>query len=167
MKATLENAALPSEVVAQIEAGLAEVKQLMPYLVGLSTEDHKSLNVLGRKSTQFVQRAVESVRQNPELAPSFLDAEALTRNYTLYNNLLIVLEPVQQLERMIADTLMVAGNLAYTDALDYYNSVQRAAKSNVPGAEAVNENLKTRFKKKARGGSALQQNVKAMGQAPA
>jgi hypothetical protein len=150
MKANLENAALPSEVVAQIEAKVAEIKQMMPYLVGLSTTDHQKLNILGRKSTQFVQRAVESVRQNPELAPSFLDAEVLERNYTLYNNLLTVLEPVQHLERMISDTLMVAGNLAYTDALDYYNTVKRAAKSNVPGAEAVSENLKTRFRQSSR-----------------
>jgi hypothetical protein len=119
----------------------------MPYLVGLSSNDHMKLNILGSKSTQFVQRAVESVRQNPELAPSFLDAEEMERNYALYNNLLTVLEPVQQLERMIADTMMVAGNLAYKDALDYYNSVKRAAKSNVPGAESVSESLKTRFKK--------------------
>jgi hypothetical protein len=150
MKANLENAALPSEVVAQIEAKVAEIKQTMPYLVGLSTTDHQKLNILGRKSTQFVQRAVESVRQNPELAPSFLDAEVLERNYALYNNLLTVLEPVQQLERMISDTLMVAGNLAYKDALDYYNTVKRAAKSNVPGAEAVSENLKTRFRQTSR-----------------
>lgn len=150
MIANLENAALPQEVVAQIEAKVAEIEQLMPYLLGLSTTDRQKLNILGRKSTQFVQRAVESVRQNPELAPSFLDAEVLERNYALYNNLLTVLEPVQQLERMISDTLMVAGNRAYTDALDYYNTVKRAAKSNVPGAEAVSENLKTRFRKASR-----------------
>jgi hypothetical protein len=147
MKVTLENSALPSEVAVQIEAKIAEIKQLMPYLVGLTSTDHQKLNILGRKSTQFVQRAVESMRQNPELAPSFLDAEALASNYALYNSLLAVLEPVQQLERMISDTMMVAGNLAYRDALDYYNTVKRAAKSNVPGAEAVSENLKTRFKK--------------------
>ena len=150
MKANLENAALPSEVVAQIEAKVAEIKQLMPYLVGLSTTDHQKLNILGRKSTQFVQRAVESVRQNPELAPSFLDAVVLERNYALYNSLITILEPVQHLERMIADTMMVAGNLDYTDALDYYNTVKRAAKSNVPGAEAVSENLKARFRQSSR-----------------
>jgi len=166
MKTNLENAVLPPEVVAQIEAKIGEIKLSMPYLVGLSTTDHQKLNILGRKSTQFVQRAVESVRQNPELAPSFLDAEVLERNYALYNSLLTILEPVQHLERMIADTLMVAGNLAYTDALDYYNTVKRAAKSNVPGAEAVKENLKTRFKKKS-GGSELAKNVKATEQAPA
>ena len=150
MRTQLENAVLTAEAVNEIEAKIAEIAKLMPYLVGLSTTDHQKLNILGRKSTQFVQRAVESVRQNPELAPSFLDAEELQRNYTLYNSLLTILEPVQHLERMIADTLMVAGNLAYTDALDYYNTVKRAAKSNVPGAEAVSENLKTRFRQSSR-----------------
>lgn len=149
MRVLLENAILTVEAVNEIEAKLAEIEQSMPYLVGLSTNDRIKLNILGRKSTQFVQRTVESSRQNPRLAPSFMDAEVLERNFTLYNQLLKVLEPVQQLERMISDTMMVAGNLAYTDALDYYNSVKRAAKSNVPGAQAVSENLKTRFRKAA------------------
>jgi len=145
MKLSLENAVLPDSVEAQIEAKIGEIKLTMPFLVGLTATDHKQLNILGRKSTQFVQRAVESVRQNPELAPSYLDLEVLERNYALYNNLLTILEPVQQLERLISDTMMVAGNLAYKDALVYYNSVKRAAISNVPGAEAVSENLKIRF----------------------
>ncbi len=150
MKVLLENSVLTAEAVNEIEAKIAEIEQSMPYLVGLSTNDRIKLNVLGQKSTQFVQRAVESSRQNPKLSPSFMDAEVLERNFTLYNQLLKVLEPVQQLERMITDTMMVAGNLAYTDALNYYNTVKRAAKSNVPGAQAVSENLKTRFRQATR-----------------
>lgn len=150
MKTVIVNTGLTAEAVTQIEAKLAEVQQIMPYLVGLSTNDRVKLNVLGQKSVQFVQRAVESSRQNPKLSPSFMDAQELERNFALYNQLLKVLEPVQQLERMISDTMMLAGNLAYTDALDYYNTVKRAAKSNVPGAQAVSENLKSRFKQAGR-----------------
>lgn len=150
MQTSLINVNLTAEAVSEIEAKIAEIVQIMPYLIGLSTNDRVKLNVLGQKSSQFVQRAVESARQNPKLSPSFMDAEELERNFALYNQLLKVLEPVQQLERMITDTMMVAGNLAYSDALDYYNTVKRAAKSNVPGAQAVSENLKSRFKQMGR-----------------
>jgi hypothetical protein len=151
MKA-LGDAGLTSENIAQIETGLTGIKTLMPWLVGLSTEDRKNLSIVGSKTTQFIQRAVESVRQNPELAPSFLDAERLNSRYKLYNDLLSILEPVQLLERMIADTMMVAGSEAYSEARDYYNTVKRAAISNVPGAQAVADNLKTRFVKATRKG---------------
>jgi len=142
-----KDAALTSETITQIEAGINSVKDLMPWLVGLSATDRQKLAVAGRKSTQFIQRAADSVRQNPELAPSFLDAGQLNSRYKLYNDLLAILSPVQLLSRMISDTMMVAGSEAYTDALDYYNTVKRAAKANVPGAQAVADNLKTRFVK--------------------
>lgn len=165
MKLLLENAILTAEAENEIEAKIAAIGQSMPYLVGLSINDRVKLNILGQKSAQFVQRAVESSRQNPKLSPSFMDAEVLERNFTLYNQLLKVLEPVQQLERMITDTMMVAGNLAYKDALDYYNTVKRAAKSNVPGAQAVSENLKSRFKQTGRSsGSAGDANATSAGQ---
>ena len=140
-----KSAGLTPEVKVQIESKVAEIVTLMPWLVGLSANERQAAMVVGRKSTQFVQRAVESVRQNPEMAPSFLDAEKLDNRFKLYNDLLAILEPVQSLERMISDSMMVAGSEAFSDALDYYNTVKRAAKSNVPGAQAVVDNLKTRF----------------------
>jgi hypothetical protein len=152
MKQLANDAGLTSETITQIEAGIAGIKNLMPWLVGLSTTDRQKLSVVGSKTTQFVQRAADSIRQNPELAPSFLDAEHLISRYKLYNDLLAILEPVQLLDRMISDTMMLAGSDAYSDALDYYNTVKRGAKSNVPGAQAVADNLKTRFRKSGRSG---------------
>jgi len=152
MKALNNDAVLTSETIAQIESGISDLKNLMPWLVGLSTKDRMNLVTVGSKSTQFIQRAVESVRQNPELAPSFLDAERLGSRYKLYNDLLSILEPVQFLERMISDTMMLAGSEAFADARDYYNTVKRAAKANVPGAQTVADNLKTRFEKTSRKG---------------
>ena len=152
MKALANDAGLTSETIAQIESGISDLKNSMPWLVGLSTKDRQNLTTVGSKTTQFIQRAVESVRQNPELAPSFLDAERLGSRYKLYNDLLSILEPVQFLERMISDTMMLAGSEAFADARDYYNTVKRAAKANVPGAQTVADNLKTRFEKTSRKG---------------
>ena len=143
---------LTAEEISAIETKLAEIRQSLPFMVGLSSQDRMKLNPIGRKSTQFVQRVVESIRQNPEMAPQFVDAQSLENGYELYNQLGAMLVPVEQLQRMIADTMYVAGSNAHGSALDFYNSAKRAAKSGVPGAQVVVDALKPRFRKTKRSG---------------
>ena len=143
---------LTAEQVSTIETKLAEIRQSLPFMVGLSSKDRMKLNPIGRKSTQFVQRVVESMRQNPEMAPQFVDAQSLEKGYELYNQLGAMLVPVEQLQRMIADTMYVAGSTTHGSALDFYNSAKRAAKAGVPGAQVVVDALKPRFRKTRRGG---------------
>lgn len=137
---------LTPEVEAQILAKLNEVRELMPFAVGLSSRDRLTYPALGSKGTQFVQRSLESMRQNPSLVPAFVDVASIENSYAMYNNLLGIVESVQQLERLVTDTMHVAGSNSRSQAFEFYNSVQRGAKANVPGAQVVFENLKTRFK---------------------
>ena len=143
---------LTDQEVSTIETKLAEIRQSLPFMVGLSARDRMKLNPIGRKSTQFVQRVVESIRQNPEMAPQFVDAQSLEKGYELYNQLGAMLVPVEQLQRMIADTMYVAGSTTHGSALDFYNSAKRAAKSGIPGAQVVVDALKQRFRKTKRSG---------------
>lgn len=143
---------LTAEEVLAIKTKLAEIRQSLPFMVGLSSQDRMKLNPIGRKSTQFVQRVVESIRQNPEMAPQFVDAQNLEKGYELYNQLGALLVPVEQLQRMIADTMYLAGSTTHGSALDFYNSAKRAAKSGIPGAQVVVDALKPRFRKTKRSG---------------
>ncbi len=146
---------LTADQVLAIETKLTEIRESLPFVVGLSSKDRMKLNPIGRKSTQFVQRVVESIRLNPEMAPQFVDAQNLEKGYELYNQLGAMLGPVVQLQRMIADTMYVAGSTTHGSALDFYNSAKRAAKSGIPGAQVVVDTLKTRFRKSKRSGDAV------------
>ena len=137
---------LTPEGVTQILAKLNEIRELMPFAVGLSAKDRLTYPALGSKGTQFVQRSLESMRQNPSLVPAFVDVAYIESSYAMYNNLLGIVESVQQLGRLVTDTMHVAGSTSRSQAFEFYNSVQRGAKANVPGAQVVYENLKTRFK---------------------
>jgi hypothetical protein len=150
LKSALNGSELTLEGVTQILAKLNEVRELMPFAVGLSSRDRLTYPALGSKGTQFVQRSLESMRQNPSLVPAFVDVKSIESSYTMYNNLLGIVESVQQLERLVSDTMHVAGSSSRSQAFEFYNSVQRGAKANVPGAQIVFENLKTRFTKSAR-----------------
>jgi len=150
LKSALNGSELTLEGVDLIMAKLNEVRELMPFAVGLSSRDRLTYPALGSKGTQFVQRSLESMRQNPSLVPAFVDVKSIESSYAMYNNLLGIVESVQQLERLVTDTMHVAGSSSRSQAFEFYNSVQRGAKANVPGAQIVFENLKTRFSKTAR-----------------
>jgi hypothetical protein len=165
LKVSLNGDELTPEINAQILAKLDEVRQLMPFAVGLSSRERLTFPALGRKGTQFVQRAVESMRMNSALVPAYVDISTVENAYGMYNNLLEVVESIQQLERLAMDTMHIAGNLSRNQSLEFYHTVKRGSKANVPGAQAVYENLKTRFEKTSRSAD-LAKNVKTPEQAP-
>ena len=53
--------------------------------------------------------------------------------------------PIEQLNRTLEDTIILAGSEAYVASLAYYNSVKQAAKMNVPGALPIQDDLSKRF----------------------
>ena len=61
-----------------------------------------------------------------------------------------ILKQVSTLQRAIEDTVMVAGSEAYNAALVFYSSVKGASRVNVPGSEAVYNDLQQRFAVKAK-----------------
>ena len=130
-----------------LEAKVAEMRESIPLKAGLSAQDRKMLYTCGRKSTQFVQFSVEASQVNPEIAPLFVNTATLDNSYLAYNQLGSILGSITQLQRIIADTMIVAGCNAYRSARDFYNSAKRAANSGVPGAQAVVDMLKPHFHK--------------------
>jgi hypothetical protein len=142
----LNATALTTDLVKNVKDKLDEARLLFPFEVGLSAKDRMKNRALGSYSTQFVQQAVESMKQNPKLVPAFVDVEEAETYYSMYNSLLGIQDSVELLHRLVGDAMHMAGNQANKHSLDFYNSVKRGAKSNVPGAQSVLENLKPRFK---------------------
>ena len=145
LKIAITGDELPPELKAQILAAVGDVRQLLPFSAGLSARERLTYPALGEKGTQFVQKAVESMRINTSLLPGFVELSEVESLYAMYNDMLAIDESIQQLERLASDTMHIAGNQARNMSLAFYNSVQRGAISNVPGAQSVLENLKTRF----------------------
>ena len=137
---------LTTDLVKGVKDKLDEVRAMFPFEVGLSAKDRMTNRALGSRSTQFVQQAVESMKQNPSLVPAFVDATEAETYFSMYNSLLGIRDSVELLHRLVGDAMHMAGTMANKQSLDFYNSVKRGAKSNVPGAQSVLENLKPRFR---------------------
>lgn len=135
------------EVITGINTTLDGLTQQLSFAVGLSPRDRQRFQALGRQRVQFVQLTLEHLQQNPALVPPYLDSEAVARNYGLHQDLQKILEKVNQVSRLLADTVHYTGSQAATDALAYYSVAKRAAQNGVPGIEVATERMKVSLKR--------------------
>ena len=153
------NFSIPDAVIADVTTKLNDVSnQLKPYLIGLTPTERQELPKMGDNTLPFVQKCLGYCQSNPEFAPAFINFEGLFADMKIYEQLLPVYRLVLQLENKLNDTSMEAGAESYISALSYYNSVKMAAKSDIPGAKAIYEDLKKRFAKEKAAVSAPENN---------
>lgn len=139
---------IPAEKLAEIQKHVTDLQGLLgEYLIALTAEQRRDLPKMSDKTLPFVEKSLEYVKMNPELAPSYLKKEDFEVDFKAVMNLKTVLNPLSQLCRNVEDTMMLSGSEAYQSALTYYNSVKQAAKMNVPNAKNISDDLGKRFVK--------------------
>jgi len=122
---------------------------LTPYLISLTPDERQELPKMKDKTIGFVTKVIGYISTNPEFAPPYLNTSEMTKDLAAVNALNNFLKPLQQIVAGLDDTVMEAGSEAYVAALSYYNSVKQAAKTNVPNAKTIYEDLKERFPQKS------------------
>jgi len=132
-----------AEAISNLNAVSLSMAEFLQF--NLTASERMGLRILGDKSMAFVQKALEYAQSNPALLPNYLDLEEAKKDYALSRDLYSLLQLVNTLQRALEDTMMVAGSEAYDAALIFYNSVKGASRGNVPGSEAVYNDLQQRF----------------------
>lgn len=132
----------PADRDAVMEA-IATIREKLPFLVDLTTEDRRTILKMGDKSRAFVSKALEIGTQNPNFLPRSFDLEEMRRDLALYDTLYPVLLSLTQLQELVDDTCMTAGSEAYTAALAVYNYAK--ASGDVAGLDAVIDEMGRRF----------------------
>jgi hypothetical protein len=138
---------IPAETMAAINTNMTALTTALAnvLLFNLTADDRKTMRVMGDKSIAFVQKALEYAQNNPALMPPYLDLTEAKKDFALAHDLYGILQQLNTLQRAVEDTMMVAGSEAYDAALIFYNSVKGASRVNVPGSEAVYNDLQQRF----------------------
>ena len=138
---------IPAQTIADILNQLTAVNNSLASILifNLTGQDRKELYKLGDKSQAFVEKSLEYASTNPTLVPTYLDLPEGKKDLKLFQDLSTILKQVSTLQRAVEDTMMVAGSEAYDAALVFYASVKGASRVNVPGSEAVFEDLQKRY----------------------
>ena len=132
--------------LAEIKAAIATLKtKLLPNLKTLSAEERHDLPKMGDKTVSFVKKALEYSGSNADIAPPFLDVNAFKIDVQAVESIRAIYQPLLQITDALNDTMLLSGSEAYSGALIYYNASKSAAKTNIPGAKNVFEDLSNRF----------------------
>jgi hypothetical protein len=126
------NAQVADADVQAIKAALAVVQTKLPFLIGLSGEERKSLHKLGQERLAFVEGALQGALNNPTILPASFDKNSFQMAVTLFAVLTDLNTATAQLASKLDDTRMSVGTQALSNASDVYHYIQTAAVK-IPG----------------------------------
>jgi hypothetical protein len=132
----------PAQLTA-INAGIDQILTNIPFGVNLTKEERISLPNVSDERRAFVEKVIDNyAAANPTLVTGFAGTLAEARTdlelFRQFEN------PIQRLLSVIEickDTQQVAGSEAYTFSREFYSTAQRAAENNVPGTDAIVDDL--------------------------
>lgn len=139
------NATISQTDLSTIKSKLAEINNLLPFLIGLKPEEKQALPKINEANKIFVEDAIQAVENNPEVLPTYLKPADIKIDLELYQQLDELRGIIEQLYQKIIDTQTLAGSEAYVSSLTAYRLFDSAANAGLPGIQAVYDNLKNRF----------------------
>ena len=131
--------------VTAVKAAFQTILTNLPFLVGLTADERKTLNAIDVNNKAFTEDAINAGVNNAALVPSYISVPNMKNDLTLFNQLDELSGIANQLCERIEDTKMLAGSEAYASALSLYKNFGSAADAGVPGADSIVEQLKKRF----------------------
>jgi len=132
-----------SQILTQVKA----LKTSLPFLVGLTTEERRSLRKMGDQRTSYVQDIKTAVLANTQAIPSEVNVNEFAKDVELITKLDAIIAELQPLYTGLVDTNMAAGNEAVKVADICYGHLKYSARNN-PKLKEVVETLSQRFKPK-------------------
>ncbi|RCJ42233.1 hypothetical protein A6770_08465 [Nostoc minutum NIES-26] len=137
----------PGDREAVMQA-ITTIREKLPFLVDLTTEERKSLPKLGDKSRAFVSKALEIAAQNPDFLPRSFDLDEMRRDIELFEALYPILLSLTQLQELVDDTSVAVGSEAYAAGLMVYNYAKASGKG--AGLDSMIDDLGRRFARKSK-----------------
>lgn len=140
------SAQLAAADIQAVKDAMTTIRQKLPFLVNLTSDERKSIFKIGPNSLSFVQNSLQTSKNNPGILPAAFDATGFESDVNLFTSLTDLCTLMAQLASQIDDTRLAVGGEAMNAATQVYTYVKAAAKS-TPGLKPVADQLGERFQK--------------------
>lgn len=140
------NATLTAADRDSVLAAIATIRQKLPFLIDLTSQERSGLVKFGDKSRAFVSKALEVATQNPSALPRSFNVEEMKTDVQLYEDLQPILMAINKLQDLVEDTVMETGSEAYVAALAVYQYVKASGAGDA--LEVAADDLSRRFARK-------------------
>ena len=137
---------LSPESKESVLQAISATKLAMPFLIKLSDDDRKSLQMIDDGRKPFVEKSIDFAVRNPSLDPGSGLLQVAPNDVSLYSFLSTVENELRQLLEMIRDTKQLAGSEAYDVARFVYMKAKMNVKMGIPGSQAIVDELSKLFK---------------------
>jgi hypothetical protein len=142
------SASLTTSDRAEVLAAMTTIKDKLPFLLSLTTDQRKALPKMGDRNVPFVKKALEAAIQNPDFLPRSFDIDEMRKDVELFEAMYPLVVAFSQMQELLNDTYMTVGSEAYSAALQVYNYAK--ASSSEAGLSSVVDELGQRFARKAK-----------------
>jgi hypothetical protein len=136
--------ATPAQVTA-VKTAFQTILSNLPFLVGLTADERKSLTTIDVSNKAFTEDAINAAVNNATLVPGYVSVVGMQNDMTLFTQLDEISGLANQLCERLEDTKMLAGSEAYQSALTLYRAFGTAADAGALGADTIVDQLKKRF----------------------
>ena len=136
------------ELVAALLALIQQIRQHLPGMISLTTEERRSLQLMGPRSEKFGRLALVSIQQNLELLPRGIDIDAAFADLEARDHLIPIHKALQQLVEEIEDTIAALGSDVMTFA-NFSYGLMKSAGGSAGLDEAVRE-MSLRHRKRSK-----------------
>ena len=129
--------------VTDILGHITAIEAILAFLISRDAGDDSVM--LGEKSVGFDEKCAGYMTSNPDYIPSYVQLAEVLKDRAARAQFLKFLPRLRLLTGKSDDTFDVIGNEIMLADLAYYNNTGDAAKRGRPGAQAIHDDLATRY----------------------
>lgn len=112
-----------------IKQNIAAVSNMIPKNIKLKPSERRSMFKLNTKRQEFVEKAVQYMRKNPNTVPTFIDVTECNNYVHLYGQYGELLLELEQVKTKLEDAKLVIGNEIMKQTRAYFQNSKNAAES--------------------------------------
>ena len=142
----LVSGSISDETVTTVKTKLGEIATALPFLIVLSTMERKKTRVMGQKSVEYVNLALNGAESFSEYLLSSFDKEELAKDIAVINKLWKIRVDVASLLEKLDDTIYGTSVDAMQAADEVYQYVKTASTRD-RAAKAIVEEMSKRYER--------------------
>lgn len=132
---------LSASDMAVLAQCFAQIRQMIPNAKQLNAKERRAIFKLSDNRMEFVEKAIQKMKSNPSLIPSYLDVSAAIKLLHIYNQLQEISTDLQKLQEQVENTKLQAGNQALVIAKMFYHQTKNASTLGLKDAKAISDEL--------------------------
>ena len=112
-----------------IKQNISAVRNMIPNNIKLKPSERRSMFKLNTKRLEFVEKAVQFMRKNPNTVPAFVDVMECNNYVHLYAQYSELLAELEQVQTKLEDAKLVIGNEILKQTRAYFQNSKNASES--------------------------------------